>query len=75
MEKFNITPLDRLHQELNQRETQILSPLATFSKHAIRRQAEAHLETGYRQAFSVDADRILTPGPIRDISIKHRCFI
>ncbi len=59
MEKFNITPLDRLHSELNQRETEILSPIAAYSKDAIRRQAEAHLETGYRQAFSVDADRIL----------------
>jgi len=59
MEKFNITPLDRLHSDLNQRETEILSPIATYSKGAIRRQAEAHLETGYRQAFSVDADRIL----------------
>lgn len=59
MEKFNITPLDRLHSDLNQRETEILSPIATYSKDAIRRQAEAHLETGYRQAFSVDADRIL----------------
>ena len=59
MEKFNITPLDRLHSDLNQRETEILSPIAAYSKDAIRRQAEAHLETGYRQAFSVDADRIL----------------
>ena len=59
MEKFNITPLDRLHSDLNQRETEILSPIATYSKDAIRRQAEDHLETGYRQAFSVDADRTL----------------
>lgn len=59
MEKFNIAPLDRLHSDLNQRETEILSPIAAYSKDAIRRQAEAHLETGYRQAFSVDADRIL----------------
>lgn len=59
MEKFNITPLDRLHSDLNQRETEILSPIATYSKDAIRRQSEAHLDTGYRQAFSVDADRIL----------------
>ncbi|HIJ57331.1 MAG TPA: HD domain-containing protein [Deltaproteobacteria bacterium] len=59
MEKFNITPLDRLHSDLNQRETEILSPIATYSKDAMRRQSEAHLDTGYRQAFSVDADRIL----------------
>ncbi len=59
MEKFDITPLDRLHSDLNKRETEILSPIAAYSKDAIRRQAEAQLETGYRQAFSVDADRIL----------------
>ena len=59
MEKFDIAPLDRLHSQLNKRESEILSPVATFSKDAIRRQTEAHLETGYRQAFSVDADRIL----------------
>ncbi len=59
MEKSNIFPLDRLHLDLNQREKEILSPHATYTKDAVRRQSETQLETGYRQAFSVDADRIL----------------
>ena len=58
MEKSDISPLDRLHLDLNQRETEILSPIATYSRDALRRQYEAQLEAGYRQAFSVDADRI-----------------
>ncbi len=75
MEKFNITPLDRLHSDLDQRETEILSPIATYSKGAIRRQAEAHLEAGYRQAFPLTRTVSSTRGPIPDISIKHRYFI
>jgi len=51
--------LEKIHESLNQREVRTLSPHATYSSQAVRRQSEDHLESGYRQAFSVDADRIL----------------
>ncbi|MBF0376300.1 MAG: HD domain-containing protein [Desulfamplus sp.] len=44
---------------LNQKERLFFSPLATFSDSAIRREYDARAEDGYRQNFSVDADRIL----------------
>ena len=44
---------------LNQRERKIFSPLASFSSDALRRSSDPRLDSGYRQAFSVDADRIL----------------
>ena len=44
---------------MDQREEVIFSSAATRSKDAIRRVGEERLEKGYRQAFSVDADRIL----------------
>jgi len=44
---------------LNQREIETLSPIATFSQNGIRRLKEERLEKDHRQAFSVDVDRIL----------------
>ncbi|MFC1812070.1 deoxyguanosinetriphosphate triphosphohydrolase family protein [Thermodesulfobacteriota bacterium] len=44
---------------LNQREIETLSPIATFSQNGIRRLQEKHLEKDHRQTFSVDVDRIL----------------
>jgi len=44
---------------LNQREIEILSPIATFSQNGVRRLKEERLEKDHRQAFSVDVDRIL----------------
>jgi len=44
---------------LNQREREFLSPIATFSDGAIRRKKDPRVENGYRQNFSIDADRIL----------------
>ena len=44
---------------LNQREMETLSPIATFSQDGIRRLKEERLEKDHRQAFSVDVDRIL----------------
>ena len=44
---------------LNRREAEMLSPIAALSIYGVRRLHEEHLESGYRQAFSVDADRIL----------------
>ncbi len=44
---------------LDQREQERLSPIATMSADGKRRHAEKKLADGYRQAFSVDTDRIL----------------
>ena len=51
--------LEKIHQSLNQREVRTLSRHAAYSSQAVRRRPEDYLERGYRQAFSVDADRIL----------------
>lgn len=51
--------LDKIRLFLNQRERDILSPLATLSEKGIRRLHEDRLETEYRQAFFQDVDRIL----------------
>ncbi|BBO67164.1 deoxyguanosinetriphosphate triphosphohydrolase-like protein [Desulfosarcina alkanivorans] len=57
---FTIPPvLDRLKLSLNDREREIFSPAATFSVAGVRRQPIVDTEAGYRQAFSLDADRIL----------------
>ncbi|MDP2644599.1 MAG: HD domain-containing protein [Desulfobacterales bacterium] len=52
-------PLNKIKAKLNRREKQMLLPGAALSSDAVRRLPEANLETGYRQAFSVDVDRIL----------------
>jgi dGTPase len=44
---------------LNKREAKTLSHLATLSSHGLRRLQEDPLKGGYRQAFSMDVDRIL----------------
>jgi dGTPase len=46
-------------RRLNRSEQQRLSPLASASSDGIRRRAEHHLLSGYRQAYSVDVDRVL----------------
>lgn len=51
--------LDRLNQELDQREKRMLSGQAAFSEHAQRRTPEKRLQDGYRQAYALDTDRIL----------------
>ncbi|MDP3029535.1 MAG: HD domain-containing protein [Deltaproteobacteria bacterium] len=48
-----------LKENLNERERRNLSPYATLSTEALRRQPEERLLHGHRQEFSVDADRIL----------------
>ncbi len=63
MDKFDAfaTPpvLDNLKSILNHRERQIFSPAATFSDAGVRRHPIIDSAAGYRQAFSLDADRIL----------------
>ncbi len=46
-----------IKERLDAKERQYFSPLATLSKEGVRRVAEE--KSGHRQAFSVDADRIL----------------
>ncbi len=63
MDKFKgfSTPpiLDNLKSTLNQREREIFSPAATFSNSGVRRHPVIDTAAGYRQAFSLDVDRIL----------------
>ena len=51
--------LAELRQILEQNEDAWLSPYATRSSQAIRRQFEERIKEGHRQNFAVDADRIL----------------
>jgi dGTPase len=51
--------LQRIKESLNDREDGILSRLAAHSKDAIRRFPEERLDTGHRQNYAVDSDRIL----------------
>lgn len=51
--------LDGIRNALNQRESEMLSPLAAFSASCVRRRDEEELIKGYRQSFSLDVDRIL----------------
>ena len=51
--------LDNIRLALNQREAESLSPLSTLNSKGFRRSHEEKLKHGYRQAFSLDVDRIL----------------
>lgn len=51
--------LEKIKESLNQRETEKLSKAAALSGSGVRRLNEPFLDTGYRQNFSVDVDRIL----------------
>ena len=51
--------LDNIRLELTKRQAESLSPLATLNHKGFRRLHEEHIEWGYRQAFSLDVDRIL----------------
>jgi dGTPase len=51
--------LRSIRKLLDRKEEQNLSPYATPNARAVRRRAEELLIEGYRQAFSVDVDRIL----------------
>ena len=44
---------------LDQKETENFSSLATLTTQGIRRYSETKIDSGYRQGFSVDVDRIL----------------
>ncbi|MEJ2040746.1 MAG: HD domain-containing protein [Desulfosarcinaceae bacterium] len=51
--------LDAIQESLNQRERKLLSANAAFSIDAMRRYEEEKLLAGYRQAYALDADRIM----------------
>jgi dGTPase len=51
--------LQQLQRSLDQAETTRLSPFATLNRDGHRRRREQRLVDGYRQHFSLDADRIL----------------
>ncbi len=59
MKKYDEEILDLARFALDDVEEKRLSALATLTKDAQRRAAEAHADTDYRQAFSIDVDRIL----------------
>ena len=59
MKKSDKKLLDSARFSLDEQEAKRLSALATLTKDATRRTTEAHEETDYRQAFSIDVDRIL----------------
>ena len=59
MVRFKEETFDMLRMALKHRETEMLSPFATLSSAGVRRIHDLRLEQGYRQIFSVDADRIL----------------
>ena len=59
MEKYNAEFMGQIQLALQSREKQFLSPIAAQSAVGVRRHEDALLKTGYRQAFSVDVDRIL----------------
>lgn len=51
--------LNQIKLDLNNYEAQYMSSHATLSKQGIRRIQDKHVESGYRQTFSLDVDRIL----------------
>ena len=59
MDTFKDQNLNIISLALKERETEILSSVATLSDAGVRRFHDVRLEEGYRQTFSVDVDRIL----------------
>ena len=51
--------LQRIKHSLNDREERFLSPLGARSKDGIRRFPDERIDTGHRQNYAVDSDRIL----------------
>jgi len=59
MEKSDSIYLQQIKESLDEQEERFLSPLAGYSKDAIRRFPEERIDTGHRQNYAVDSDRIL----------------
>jgi dGTPase len=63
-----------LRDSLNMREEEFLSPLAAKSRIAVRRKSEKRIESDYRQAFSLDADRIINSRAYSRYTDKTQVF-
>ena len=59
MEKFKDAVLSEITVGLNRREESIFNPLAAFSQNAQRRLNDDRVESDYRQAYAIDADRVM----------------
>jgi dGTPase len=59
MDRSDKIDLHKLKESLNEREERFLSPLAAHSRHAVRRFPDEHIDTGHRQNYAADSDRIL----------------
>jgi dGTPase len=59
MKKYDDKTLAELKGLLNRQENEMLSPLAVRNADGVRRMSDERMESDYRQAFSVDVDRIL----------------
>lgn len=63
MKKFNTRDTDAtlmlLKADLNNHEADSFSPFATLSSQGLRRREDPQVQSGYRQSFSLDVDRIL----------------
>jgi dGTPase len=59
MKKYDDKTLAELKGLLNRQENENLSPLAVRNADGVRRLPDERMESDYRQAFSVDVDRIL----------------
>jgi dGTPase len=59
MDRSDSIDLQKMKQSLNEREESILSSLAAHSKDAVRRFPEELIDTGHRQNYAADSDRIL----------------
>jgi dGTPase len=59
MKKYDDKTLAELKGLLNRQENEMLSPLAVRNADGVRRMPDERMESDYRQAFSVDVDRIL----------------
>lgn len=56
---YDSIDLRELKEALNDREEHLLSPRAAHSRHATRRFPEDRIDSGHRQNYAVDSDRIL----------------
>lgn len=56
---WDMIDLRRLQKDFDRREARTLSPLAALSKDGRRRVREDRIVAGYRQAYSLDVDRVL----------------
>jgi len=59
MDRSDSIDLHKVKESLNEREERFLSPLAAHSKHGVRRFPDEHIDTGHRQNYAADSDRIL----------------